>query len=303
MASGNFTINFFSNYTGDHIVTYTIYGCDTCSPTGPQPPITVPCTSGANCSLVIPVTYDTPSCDVIKINGFIRPDCAAEPGVFFSGQFPQDDSCRNYLIKCNDPQGYCESFNTLQICPECEEWADGACAAPPGGIQYQTDYWTTYSFVQTGPTTGFIADTQRIPTGTEFNLCYYNINEIQQALGPDWTITLNTDNPDVDKPCCWECETLTFTFNPALINSGPLVFPKIYPTVYYTACDAVCEDVPDEKCFAARHWVFDNPAVNSKTICVRKDSWTVLGATVGTDCIVGTPPSAGTCGIPPQYLP
>lgn len=300
MASGHFTINFFSNYTGDHIITYTIYGCNTCSPTGPQPPITFACTANQNCSLSIPVTYDDPSCDEVKISGYIRPDCAPEPGVPFSGAFPIDGGCRNYTVKCNSSSGQCQSFNTLQICPTCEEW--DSCSAPPGGTGYQSDTWTTYSWTALSPQTGFMNATNKIPTDAEFNLCYFGQPSLQQQLGPDWTVTLNTAAPTNDKPCCWECETLTFTFNPILIASY-LVFPKIYPTIYYTACDAVCEDVPGVKCFATRHWIFTDPNVNSVTLCLRKDSWTVLGAVVGTTCIVGAPPAAGTCGVPQQYLP
>lgn len=302
--TGNITVSFTSNWTGNHTIAWSVTQCMTCPV--PAPPaltgtVTVACTAGSTCTANIPITYDTPSCDIIAVTGTITPACSIVAGVPFQMSFNQDQGCRNYLIRCLNQQG-CKGFDTTLICPDCD-WNNNA-------------YFDTYSY---DSNVGGNVANNYIPWGTYFKLCYseQQLTDIAQSLGlvyngtvplqnQEWIISLYTETPaSVEgEPCCWECERRQWTFNP---NSFPNdistpTFPVVYPAIYYTACDGTL-DGQNQVCFQAKYKLMDAlPGTNTFSACVRRNSWTVLGANSGqyvTSLVTSGPP----CNIPSQYEP
>lgn len=299
--TGNITVSFTSNWTGNHTIAWTVNQCMTCPVPAPPPltgTVTVACTAGSACTANIPITYDTPSCDIIAVSGTITPACSLTAGVPFQTSFNQDRGCRNYRIVCLNPQG-CKGFDTTPICDADCDYTNNA-------------YYTTLSAVNGSPVAN-----DNIPSGAVFNLCYTNLQlpQIAQSLGltyngtmpisnQDWGMAINTQTPSTTESevCCWECEQRQWTFDtesfPASFNP---TFPLIYPTIYYTSCNSVREG--SDPCFEPRFEAMSSyPQISTFQACVRKNSWTVL--TVNSIPYVTSVVTTGPpCNIPPQYEP
>lgn len=302
--TGNITVSFTSNWTGNHTIAWSVNQCMTCPVPAPPPltgTVTVACTAGNTCTANIPITYDTPSCDIIAVTGTITPACSSPTGVPFQMSFNQDQGCRNYLIRCINPLG-CPGFDTTPICPDCD-WNNNA-------------YFDTFSYsVAIG---GNVAN-NIIPVGTEFNLCYSQdqVRDIAQSLGliyngtvpiqnQNWIMNLYTQTPatDEDELCCWDCVRVQWTFNPQSFPydvSSP-IYPNVYPTIYYTACDGK-RDGQNQVCFNPTVKVMDGlPGAATHSACIRANSWTIVGAN-NTQFVSNIVTTGPPCNIPPQYEP
>lgn len=314
IVNGTITISFTSNYAGTHTITYTIVNGTPASGT-----LTVTCGVGP-CQAYIPVTYNCPDCEILTIEGTILADCSDDPEdatPFGPKDFYLDQGCRNYKIECLGNAG-CPPLVTGNICPECPEWNNIVCAGTADGVT-NGDIWG--SFVNDTGLPTLVNTAASILKGQVFNLCYNAdgvsslnsyINSLPAAynLPPSSTTYVVSENP-VDH-CCWDCETITFTFDPALItpgNTNPALGPVYidgvtpYPTIYYTSCaeSRECADPGSlaVKCFQARHWTFNKKDINSVTLCLRVGSWSIAYAN-GSYYTV-TPNPTLPCGAPPQY--
>jgi hypothetical protein len=299
------------------VVNYTIscYPTGSCSPAGAGS-FNVVLPSGNN-SILIPQSpanlgFVEPSCNQVIITGTIRCQTSVT-GTPFSLTTNLNLNCKNYKLECINPNG-CTGFNTDTICPTCTELTGTECP-----LDFQNDFWSGYYPVNN---VNVPVKNDKIPTGSIFNLCYDSLTKINQELGiggptASWSISLNDEldppsNPS--DPCCWECERRTFTFQESVLspNAGgalPKYLPSngglngTYPSIHYTSCDAECKDVtPTITCFGTRTFVYSDPAINGITLCMRRGSYTVLNAVVGTDVII-SPPVSGRCAIPDQYIP
>lgn len=257
--NGQFTVTFTANETAN-TVDYTISGAVSASGT-----VTVNCTGiPGPCSVTIPVTYDTPSCDELVIEVIIYSDCDPDNSITQTQVFPLDGGCSTYTLKCIDPSG-CTGFDTTALCPTCEY------------VPFQSAVITTSSSdTLNDPPLEVIND--YIPFGSEFSFCYSDLTNINQELDLDsWTI-----EPDPDG-CCWECRLYTFTFDPKEMSwyspgqsSGVRVFPDVYPTIVGTLCE------PETGCYVPFkqfiypdiYGIYSTPVVS---LCLRKGSYSIIG--------------------------
>lgn len=302
IVNGTITISFTSNYAGTHTITYTIVNGSPASGT-----ITVTCGIGP-CQANIPVTYTCPECEILTIEGTILADCSDDPQdavPFGPRDFHLDLGCKTYRLTCIGATG-CPPLVTGSICPPCPEFNNAVCAGTVPPSNTNGDIWGSY--VLNGQTPTFDTSAASVLKGQVFDLCYTTdqlttFNNYNNTIDGVYIVEENPDN------CCWECETLTFTFNKALLTpNGPTGYipgQSQLPTIYYTACDEKRECATGSgsvKCFAAKHWIFTDPVTpgaNTVTLCLRKDSWKVYYA--GASYYTVTPNPTLPCGAPPQY--
>jgi len=97
----NITVDFNSNYTGDHRVCWRMgisgpYDCSTI----------VNCAGGgAACQAVIVISVDNETCDNVDFNGYVQATCndigSLEGRIPFQSTFIPEPTCKPYLITCD----------------------------------------------------------------------------------------------------------------------------------------------------------------------------------------------------------
>ena len=308
LINGTITVTFQSNYAGSHTVNYTVVNAIPAS--GSE---TVTCGLGT-CSVDIPISYECPDCVTIEVEGTILADCTEDETLavpFGPVSFNLNQGCQTYRFECLSSSG-CLPLQIPGICPECPQWNNSSCNQ---SLQYPFDQigngavWDSYVY-SGGLNPNPVNDIDSIIKGAVFKLCL--TTEMYQNI----MATSNIDNygvslVDEDQGCCWDCEQLTFVFDKTKIFATPaqggtyVAGLTPYPTIYYTDCSAgreCAQDPPGNvvgtsvKCFRANTYILTETSPALVTLCVRKNSYTVLNAT--TNYTVSLP---SVCSIPPQY--
>lgn len=101
LVSATLTVNFISNYAGQHRVCWRInntgaYDCTT----------VVTCTGGGNaCSATITILVDNESCDPVEFDGYVQALCEDSGSLsgrdYFSSIFVPNPTCASYNLRCN----------------------------------------------------------------------------------------------------------------------------------------------------------------------------------------------------------
>ncbi len=100
LVAATITVNFTSNYTGQHRVCYRFCG------SGGYTCINVSCTGGgAACSATIPITVDNETCPVVCFEGYIQATCqdisSLTDRIPFTVSFTPNPACKRYKATCN----------------------------------------------------------------------------------------------------------------------------------------------------------------------------------------------------------
>lgn len=268
---GNITINFNANWVGNHIVYFTLTGATTYY----SSPITVNCAALGPCSVTLDdVEYVKPSCDAITIEGVIFAECdlEEETPLGYSFTYTLDGDCYTTLAKCINPNG-CAAFDTTLLCTDCRLSAnntivDTESASTPGNYELNN----------------------HVPYESEYRFCLLNPQTFSQGLSADdWNITVYPNNSDPEA-CCYECETVQFSFsNDEFVSGAARPFPRIFPMIVYTACNRECYRATIRLIKPLDDLDAPYPPF---TLCLRKGSWTVLGNEQPYVAVV-----TGTCSI------
>lgn len=269
---GNITINFNANWVGNHIVYFTLTGATTFYTS----PLTVNCTALGPCSVTLDdVEYVKPSCDSIIIEGVIFPECDLEEEIplGYAFEYVLDGDCYTTLAKCISPNG-CSAFDTTLLCTKCNSVANNTIVATQSstvpGVYQLNDY---------------------VPYESEYRFCLLSPQTFSQGLKPQqgWQISVYSNNSDPEA-CCYECETVQFSFsNNEFISGATRPFPRIFPMVIYTSCDRGCYRAETKLITPLDD--LDQP-YPPFTLCLRKGSWTVIGNEEPYVAVV-----TGTCSI------
>ncbi len=267
--NGQFTVTFTANETAN-TVDYIISGAAVDSGS-----ILINCTGiPGPCSVTIPVIYNTPSCDELTLEVLIYSDCDSENYVEQTQTFSLAQGCTTYKLTCDKAPEGCEGFNTTELCPTCTG----------RGVSTVIDSLATINPSSIPPLN---APRDFIPYGAELFFCYSSVTQIRQELNlNEWKFEPYPEG------CCWECRRYSFVFN---INEltystpntppwqpGVRVLPDVFPSIIATECN------DEYNCYIPYKYVLNPSIIGIDSIqpvvvqaCLRKDSYTIIGAKYG----------------------
>ena len=269
--NGQFTITFTANESANS-ADYVISGAT--SATGS---VVISCTAPipGPCSFTVPVTYDTPSCDELTIDVTLYSDCDPDNTITYSQTFPLNEGCVTYRLLCDKAPEGCQGFNTTELCPTCT-------------VRNVSTVIDSLATINPSATPPLNVPRDFIPYGTELFFCYSDVTQIRQQLNlNDWVFEPYPDG------CCWECRRYSFLFNPAELTystpntppfpAGVRTLPDVFPSIIGTECN------DEYHCYIPFKYVL-NPAgyygndISQPIVvqaCLRKDSYTIIGAKYG----------------------